>query len=154
VLTLTPKQIPAPIGLVVTSPPYPNAYEYWLYHKYRMYWLGMDPIKVREREIGARPHYFKRNGHKAEDFRQQMACVFALLCQTMHQTGRACFLIGHSVIHGKHIDNLKLLIEAARQYDFMLQEKTERPIARTRKAFNLKHARIDREHIAVFCRKP
>jgi site-specific DNA-methyltransferase (cytosine-N4-specific) len=30
-----------------------------LYHKYRMYWLGMDPIAVREHEIGARPHYFR-----------------------------------------------------------------------------------------------
>ena len=43
----------------MTSPPYPNAYEYWLYHKYRMYWLGMDPIAVRQQEIGARPHYFR-----------------------------------------------------------------------------------------------
>ena len=28
------------VGLVITSPPYPNAYEYWLYHKYRMWWLA------------------------------------------------------------------------------------------------------------------
>ena len=46
-----------PVSLVITSPPYPNAYEYWLYHKYRMWWLGfLDPIAVKEREIGARAH--------------------------------------------------------------------------------------------------
>ena len=42
------------LGLSITSPPYPNAYEYWLYHKYRMYWLGLDPKAVKEKEIGAR----------------------------------------------------------------------------------------------------
>ena len=31
-LQLAPEQIGRPISLVVTSPPYPNAYEYWLYH--------------------------------------------------------------------------------------------------------------------------
>src|SRR5690606_35225243 len=38
------------VGLVITSPPYPNAYEYWLYHKYRMWWLGYDPLTVKTKE--------------------------------------------------------------------------------------------------------
>ncbi len=59
-LAVTPQELPSGFGLVVTSPPYPNAYEYWLYHKYRMYWLGMDPLAARSREIGARPKYFGR----------------------------------------------------------------------------------------------
>ena len=53
VLSLNPAIIRQPVGLVVTSPPYPNAYEYWLYHKYRMWWLGFDPLAVKAREIGA-----------------------------------------------------------------------------------------------------
>ena len=50
---MEPSDIPRRVGLVITSPPYPNAYEYWLYHKYRMYWLGLDPIAVKKQEIGA-----------------------------------------------------------------------------------------------------
>jgi hypothetical protein len=42
------EDIPGEIGLVITSPPYPNAYEYWLYHKYRMWWLGFDPLCVND----------------------------------------------------------------------------------------------------------
>lgn len=57
----------------VFSPPYPNAYEYWLYHKYRMYWLGFDPVLVRSSELGARPHYCKPNGLDEHDFAAQMA---------------------------------------------------------------------------------
>jgi len=153
ILTVTAKQIPRTVGLVVTSPPYPNAYEYWLYHKYRMYWLGMDPVAVREREIGARPHFFKKNGHTPRHFLTQMATVFSLLSQVMHRHGVACFLIGRSIIGGKAIDNLALLQEAAQRHRFVLSDQIERTIRRTRKAFNLSHAAIEREHIAVFGRE-
>ena len=60
ILQVQRSDIEKEIGLVITSPPYPNAYEYWLYHKYRMYWLGYDPVRVRKREIGARAHFFKK----------------------------------------------------------------------------------------------
>ena len=153
VLKVRPDQVAGPVGLVVTSPPYPNAYEYWLYHKYRMYWLGMDPIAVREKEIGARPHFFRtRDPHTAEHFLEQMAGVFALLEQVVIEGGHACFLIGRSVIRGETVDNLKLLIEAAEQHGFAIAETIERTIPKTRKAFNLSHASIAREHIAVFRR--
>ncbi len=153
VLTVRPDQLKQSVGLVITSPPYPNAYEYWLYHKYRMYWLGMDPIAVREREIGARPHFFKgKNSHTAEHFLDQMTQVFRLLAAVMHAKGSACFLIGRSIIRGETIDNLALLSRAADVHGFHLADTIERQIARTRKAFNLSHAAIEREHIAVFRR--
>jgi DNA modification methylase len=153
VLTVRPEQLKQSVGLVVTSPPYPNAYEYWLYHKYRMYWLGMDPIAVREREIGARPHFFKgKNSHTAEHFLDQMTQVFQLLAAVMHPKGSACFLIGRSIIRGETIDNLALLRRAAEVHGFNLADTIERQIARTRKAFNLSHAAIESEHIAVFRR--
>jgi len=153
ILTVRPEQIRQPVGLVVTSPPYPNAYEYWLYHKYRMYWLGMDPVAVREREIGARPHFFRgKNSHTAEHFLEQMSQVFRLLAAVMHHKGSACFLIGRSIIRGETIDNLALLRRAATEHGFQLADKIERQIARTRKAFNLSHAAIESEHIAVFRR--
>ena len=30
ILTVTPDELPRNVGLVITSPPYPNAYEYWV----------------------------------------------------------------------------------------------------------------------------
>lgn len=41
------------VDLVVTSPPYPNAYDYHLYHRFRLYWLGHDPKELRGVEIGS-----------------------------------------------------------------------------------------------------
>jgi site-specific DNA-methyltransferase (cytosine-N4-specific) len=43
-LSLNDSYFDKEVGLTITSPPYPNAYEYWLYHKYRMYWLRFDPL--------------------------------------------------------------------------------------------------------------
>ena len=101
VLDVSATEVGSDVSLVITSPPYPNAYEYWLYHKYRMYWLGMDPLSVKEQEIGARPHYFKRDPHTPEMFEDQMRTVFRLLSSTMVPGGHACFQVGSSVIRGR-----------------------------------------------------
>lgn len=150
IMQVEPADVGEGVGLVITSPPYPNAYEYWLYHKYRMYWLGMDPIAVREAEIGARPHYFKKNHQTEHDFERQMGRCFWLLSKTVRKGCYACFVVGRSVIHGRHIDNEALLERAAFRHGFRKAGSIQRTIARNRKAFNLSHATIDHERIVVF----
>ncbi len=151
VLEVTPDELPSDIGLVVTSPPYPNAYEYWLYHKYRMYWLGMNPLEVRQREIGARPHYFRKNDYQDEkDFERQMGACFQLLSRAMKPKAKACFLVGRSVIRGRIIDNAALLQRAAAPHGFAVEGIVERHILSNRKAFNLAHGKINQEHLMVF----
>jgi site-specific DNA-methyltransferase (cytosine-N4-specific) len=149
-LTVQPEEIGKDVGLVITSPPYPNAYEYWLYHKYRMYWLGMDPIAVREREIGARPHYFKKHHQTEADFERQMGECFRLLSQVMRPGALACFVVGRSIIHTRKIDNQALLERAAQPHGFRKAASVERNIAINRKSFNLAHGTINREGIVVF----
>jgi DNA modification methylase len=149
-MRVTPDEIGKGVGLVITSPPYPNAYEYWLYHKYRMYWLGMDPLVVREREIGARPHYFKKNHQTEHDFERQMSQCFQLLSQVMRAGAFACFVVGRSIIHGRVIDNEQLLERASRPYGFRKVASVQRNIALNRKSFNLAHGTINREGIVVF----
>ncbi len=150
ILKVAAKDLPKNVGLVITSPPYPNAYEYWLYHKYRMYWLGMDPIAVKKREIGARPHYFKKNHQDEHDFERQMRLCFQLLSKVMIPNGRACFVVGRSIIHGRRIDNVQLLIRAAKPYGFTVEAIAERNIPTTRKAFNPSHGKINQEHVILF----
>lgn len=150
ILTVEPQDISLPIGLVITSPPYPNAYEYWLYHKYRMYWLGMDPIAVRTAEIGARPHYFKKNHQTEHDFEEQMRRCFLLLSKVMVPGGHACFIVGRSIIHGRRIDNAALLQRAASPFGFRTVGYVDREIALTRKSFNPSHGTINKEELVVF----
>jgi hypothetical protein len=150
IMQVEPAAVGKDIGLVITSPPYPNAYEYWLYHKYRMYWLGMDPIAVRQAEIGARAHYFNKNHQTEHDFERQMGRCFWLLSKTLRKGCYACFVVGRSVIHGRYIDNEALLERAATNHCFRKVGSIQRKIAANRKSFNLSHATIEREGIVIF----
>ena len=137
------------VGLVITSPPYPNAYEYWLYHKYRMYWLGMDPLAVKAREIGARAHFFKRNPHTADDFARQMKQTLKLLRAVLVRGGCVCFVIGRSRIHGEIVDNAAILEEVGRSTGFVRVCSATRTLATTSKSFNPSYAGIKTETILV-----
>ena len=150
-LTLDPLRIGRRIGMIITSPPYPNAYEYWLYHKYRMYWLGFDPLAVKEREIGARAHFFKRNHHTKDDFARQMAQTFDLIRAILVPGGYACFVVGRSRIHGRDVDNTRIVEDAAEGFDRVFS--TERTISASRKSFNLSHANIKTENVLVLQRR-
>lgn len=150
ILSVLASDFDKPVGLVITSPPYPNAYEYWLYHKYRMWWLGFDPIQVRTFEIGARPHYQKKNGQTEEDFRKQMSSVFDLLSEVLLSGGHICFVVGRSIIKGKIVDNAELIRSVAENHKMVLVANIEREIASSKKSFNLKYGKIKTENILIF----
>lgn len=150
ILQVKPSEIKHPVGLVVTSPPYPNAYEYWLYHKYRMYWLGFDPIGVKEKEIGARAHFFKKNHHTEKDFQNQMQTVLELLNASVVNGGHICIVVGRSKIHGEIIDNANIILEIGKTLGFKAVANLSRKIASSRKTFNLSHANIKSENILIF----
>lgn len=152
-LNIASAQLTQPISLVITSPPYPNAYEYWLYHKYRMWWLGFDPLEVKEHEIGARAHFFKKNHHTADDFRRQMRQTFALLNNVVVPGGYVCFVVGRSRIHGEIIDNARTIKEEGSTFGFQLIFQTERVLSARRKSFNLNHANIKTETVLVLRNK-
>lgn len=149
-LEVQPSEILMDIGLVVTSPPYPNAYEYWLYHKYRMWWLGFDPIAVKEKEIGARAHFFKKNAHTTENFVDQMRGTFELIDGVLVNNGFVCFVVGRSKIHGEIINNGDIIHQVATGVGLEPVSRFERVISSTRKSFNLSHANIKTETVLVF----
>lgn len=148
-LTFAPEALGGRVGLVITSPPYPNAYEYWLYHKYRMWWLGFDPLGVKAQEVGARAHFFKTRHHTADHFWDQMRQTFALVDQVLVPGGYACFVIGRSRIHGRIVDNADIIQAVAAERGFAKTARFERGISANRKSFNLSHANIKTETILV-----
>lgn len=138
------------VSLACFSPPYPNAYEYWLYHKYRMYWLGFDAISVRESEIGARPHYSKKNGLTEHDFADQMEEILREVQRVLRPGSRAVVVIGDSVIGGREIDNGALIADVGQTVGFSTEFAGIREIATGKSSFNRAHSRGRRtEHILV-----
>jgi DNA modification methylase len=143
------------VAAAIFSPPYPNAYEYWLYHKYRMYWLDEDPIAVRSQEMGARPHYSCQNGLTELDFAVQMTDVFHELKRVLFPEAPVVVVIGDSMIQGREIDNATLLTEAVMPVGFDLIAHCVRPILRRRSSFNSSRTRGRKnEHVLLYRRLP
>lgn len=153
ILRVSPADIQFPVSLAITSPPYPNAYEYWLYHKYRMWWLGLDPIAVKRQEIGARAHYFKKNHATYDEFVAQMRSTMSLVSSVLVPYGYFAVVVGRSRIHGVDFDTAATFATLGSATGFQLVFRTSRTISRSRKSFNLSHARIADEDLLVFQRK-
>ncbi len=142
------------IAACVFSPPYPNAYEYWLYHKYRMYWLGLDPITVRSAEIGARPYYSGSGTATKHDFEAEMQEVFEELHRVLAPGGAAISIVGDSIIRGEFVDNAEVLASSADSAGFDLAASRFRIIRKSSTSFNRQHARArEGEHVLLFSRR-
>ena len=140
-----------PFDLVVTSPPYPNAYSYHLYHRTRLIWLGHDPERFKKIEIGSHRKYSAKGRNRAttETFRREFEGIFQWLRERLRDRRYACFVIGDSTIDGKRIDNASLLAKAGASAGLREVARIKRTIAATRKAFNPKIGRIKTENILI-----
>lgn len=96
------------VDLIITSPPYANTYDYYLYHKHRKYWLEMDIKFAQLNEIGSRREFssLKENPRKwAEDIKK---CLVEM--KRISKTGGKIFIIiGDSVINKKIIKMDKMI---------------------------------------------
>jgi len=139
------------IDLVVTSPPYPNAYSYHLYHRSRIAWLGHDPSQFKRIEIGSHRKYSAKGPNRAtlETFQQEFRRIFQWLHGRLRDAGHVCLVIGDSTIRGERLDNASLLADVAATTGFREVTRIERTIAPTRKAFNPRIGKIKDERILI-----
>ncbi|MGB8781256.1 MAG: DNA methyltransferase [Candidatus Bathyarchaeia archaeon] len=148
------------IDLVGTSPPYLNSYDYYLYHKFRIYWLGFDKEvtnveNVKHLELGSRFHYSGTNGRSVDEFRHEMKECFSEIAKVT-KLGKLIFvLVGDSIVRKKFIEMDKFYEEICKEIGLPLVAKTSyllRDITRSFKSQNaaLKNSFIKRQHILVF----
>lgn len=137
-----------PDGVVATaifSPPYLNAFDYHLYHRFRLFWLDMNPIGLRKKEIGAHLKYEPDESIYATEMQQ----CFKRFAQVLRPHGTMAVVIGDSLVRGRIIQNDLLLEGAAENVGFKIVFKTERAVPATRKVFNQSMARLKHEHVLV-----
>lgn len=140
-----------PFDLVVTSPPYPNAYSYHLYHRTRLIWLGHDPEAFKRIEIGSHRKYSAKSRSRAtpQTFQEEFRTIFGWLRERLRDRRHACFVIGDSTIDRQRVDNTSLLAEAGAESGFREIARIKRAIAATRKSFNPRLGGIKTEHILI-----
>jgi len=136
--------------LAITSPPYPNAYDYHLYHKYRLLWLDMNPIALKAQEIGAHAHYSKKNALNEFDFQKDMKQCFLNVSQILKYGKIFIIVIGDSILQGRNIKNNVLLSEVAQETPFHFITEFSRKIDERKKHFNPKIGNIKTEQVMLF----
>lgn len=140
---------PGVVDLVVTSPPYPNAWSYHLYHQNRMLVLGMNPWAVKIREIGSHRAYSAKNGSDRSTFLADMTSCMTGVAHTMRGGALAAVVIGPSIVRGEVVDNAAVIIEAGARAGLRHMATIEREIDSRRKAFNPKIGRIRSESVVL-----
>ena len=95
------------IDMIITSPPYANTYDYYLYHKFRKRWLDIDVKYAQENEIGSRREYSSLK-KPAEQWTVDLKLCFNEMYRLLKPNGLAFIVIGDSVIKKVliHIDEV------------------------------------------------
>jgi site-specific DNA-methyltransferase (cytosine-N4-specific) len=133
--------------LAVFSPPYPNAFDYHLYHRFRMFWLGTDPRLVKHKEIGAHLRYEPKEAWEAD-----MARVFCGLTHALASRGHVLCVVGDGVVRGEIVKSADVLWKVAKEAGLTPVWRRQRPLSAHRRAFNLADTRLREEHVLVFRR--
>lgn len=140
------------VDLIITSPPYPNATDYHLYHRFRLFWLGYDPRKLGSIEIGSHLRH-QRNGSGFEEYEDDMAAVLSG-CHAALQPGRyAVFVVGDALFKGEMFSTADAIRKSASQVGFEVIGAIDRPIHETKRSFSQPARRARREELIVLRRR-
>lgn len=139
------------IKLIVTSPPYLNAYDYHKYHRHRLHWIDGDVAFARDLEIG-KHDIFSRPKAKPDRYFDDMEECFKEWYRVLRKGGRALIVIGDAIVSGKPVSVGDEFIKSAEDIGFDCENRWIRKIEKNRKSFNQK-ARIDEEHVILLYRK-
>jgi site-specific DNA-methyltransferase (cytosine-N4-specific) len=121
--------------LVLTSPPYANTYDYYLYHKFRKRWLEIDVKFAQYNEIGSRREFssLKKKPKKwIEDLEKTLAEMSRVL-----KAGKHIFLvIGDSVINKELLKIDEVISAIAPKFSLSVVEILSSDLAKHSKLFN------------------
>jgi site-specific DNA-methyltransferase (cytosine-N4-specific) len=85
------------VDIIITSPPYANTYDYYLYHKFRKRWLDLDVQYAQYNEIGSRREYSSLK-KPATQWTTDLKKCFSEMHRLIKKDGLAFIVIGDSVI--------------------------------------------------------
>ena len=142
---------PQAAGLVVTSPPYPNAYDYHLYHRFRLFWLGADPSTLRNVEIGSHLKY-QNQDDPTTSYESDMKSVLQNLYEIL-MPGRYCAVVlGDGVFGGKRYHTSRNLARVAECLGWSVLPVISRNLPLTRRSVTAAGRRLATEEILLLQR--
>lgn len=136
-------------SLIVTSPPYVNALDYYRVHMYNMLWLGMDFEVFRKHEIGGHSHFIANRFRLLTEYLGDMARSMIEMNRVLKDGGLCVIAIGNSSLEYERIESYKHFIAFSKYLNFRLIKTIFRNIDTTKKYTSRDIGKIDDEYIIV-----
>lgn len=88
------------VGLIVTSPPYPGVYDYFIHHELRLRWLRLDGRGLSRYEIGPR-RAARKGAASIGEWERDFTRVLEEMRRVLRPGGKAVLLVADSSLAGK-----------------------------------------------------
>lgn len=139
------------VSLIVTSPPYLNAYDYHKYHRQRLHWIGGDESVAfaRDLEIGSHDEFTRNNATPDRYFDDMNAC-FSEWARVLKKGGHCLIVVGDAIVSKQAIHVGDRFIDLLREQGLLEEKRWIRTLHSTKRAFNVKNSRISHEHVLLF----
>jgi DNA modification methylase len=136
------------VALVVTSPPYLNAYDYHKYHRQRLHWIGGDVAFARDREIGSHDEFTRHNATPDGYFGDMEACI-GEWARVLASGGRCLVIVGDAIVSKEPVQVGDRLTDLMARHGIIQERRWIRTLHSTKRAFNVKNSRISHEHVLL-----
>ena len=144
---------PDSIDLIVTSPPYGNANDYHLYHRFRLLWLGHDPRDLGKIEIGSHLRHQKESSGFNAYIKEMERCLMGMF-RVLRPGRYAVLVVGDAVYNKVLFPVTEALNTIAGRIGFETVCIVERPIHSTRRSFAAAGRRATTEKVLVLRKMP
>ena len=136
------------VQLIVTSPPYLNAYDYHKYHRHRMQWIDGDVAYARDNEIG-KHDTFTRKGATPDRYFEDMQQCFNEWYHILKEGGYCLIVVGDAIVNGEPVAVGDKFISMMKNIGMACEKRWIRNLNVNKKSFN-QRARIKKEHVLLF----
>lgn len=144
---------PNSINLILTSPPYVNTYDYYLYHKHRMNWLDYDVKYSMNAEIGSRREYSSLKKPQSK-FNDDLFEILIECDRVLTNDGTVVIVIGDGKVSGEIYDAKDNMIEIASEIGWELVDYSFTNLDDTSRAFQQSYrTKGKKEHVLTFRKK-
>ena len=137
------------IDLIVTSPPYVNALDYYRIHMHNMFWLGIDFKEFKKHEIGSHSHFINNRFRLLSEYLGDMLRAMIEMNRVLKKGKLAVIVVGNSTIEYELIESWKFFASMAEKIGFKQLRVYHRPIDVTRKYTSKNIGNINEEYILV-----
>lgn len=135
------------VAAIITSPPYANSMDYYLYHKQRMNILGLDFKRAQATEIGSRHEYSSLRAG-VDKWRKDTHAWVAEAARVLRKDGYAIVVIGDSKVQGEHVSGAEIIEHAAASHGMRFELLSSEALSERRGSFNKAFQRAGKlEHV-------